>query len=161
MMVFATTRNPAKAEALTAIAVDHVLLDDGNIADRVRAITPNGVDTSLELVGTPTLPDTLRATRIHGVVCFTGMLSRQWTVRDFYPIDYIPYGVRLTAYAGGATDLPPHILQGYFDDIEAGRASVPIDHVYWLEQIREAHTRMESGNATGKLIVVNSEPDNK
>lgn len=160
-MGFATTRNPAKAEALTAIGVDHVLLGDGNIADHVRAITPNGVDTALELVGTPTLPDTLRATRIHGVVCFTGMLSNQWTVRDFCPIDYIPYGVRLTAYAREATDLPPRILQGYFDDIEAGHALVPIDHVYRLEQIREAHTRMESGNATGKLIVVNSEPDNK
>jgi NADPH2:quinone reductase len=28
-----------------------------------------------ELVGTPTLPDTLRATRVHGTVSFTGMLS--------------------------------------------------------------------------------------
>ena len=27
----------------------------------------------------------------HGVVCFTGMLSNEWTVRDFYPIDYIPH----------------------------------------------------------------------
>ncbi len=77
------------------------------------------------------------------------------------PTDYIPYGVRLTAYAGEATDPPPRILQGYFNDIEAGRTPVPIGHVYRLEQIRETHTRMEHGNATGKLIVVNSEPDNK
>jgi hypothetical protein len=34
------------------------------------------------------------------VVCFTGMLSNQWTVADFYPIDYIPSGVRLSAYGG-------------------------------------------------------------
>ena len=40
----------------------------------------------------PTLPDTLRSTRQHGVVCFTGMLSNVWTVRDFYPIDYRVYG---------------------------------------------------------------------
>ena len=38
------------------------------------------------------------ATAFHGVVCFTGMLSNAWTVRDFYPIDYLPRGVRLTAY---------------------------------------------------------------
>jgi hypothetical protein len=37
---------------------------------------------------TPTLPDTLAATRVHGVVCFTGMLSNQRTVPEFYPIDY-------------------------------------------------------------------------
>ena len=37
----------------------------------------------------PTLSDALRATAIHGVVCFTGMLSNQWMVRDFYPIGYL------------------------------------------------------------------------
>lgn len=25
-----------------------------------------------------------------GVVCFTGMVSNQWTVPDFYPIEYCP-----------------------------------------------------------------------
>ncbi len=90
MIVLSTTRNPGKAAALTDIGVDHVLIDDGDLARQVRAIVPDGVDTALELVGTPTLPDTLRSARVHGVVCFTGMLSNEWTVRDFYPIDYIP-----------------------------------------------------------------------
>ena len=56
---------------------------------------------------TPTLPDTLAATRVHGVVCLNGMLSNQRTVPEFYPIDYLPRGVRLTAYSGDAADLPP------------------------------------------------------
>ena len=30
------------------------------------------------------MPDTLCATAIHGVVCFSGLLSNQWTVRDFF-----------------------------------------------------------------------------
>jgi NADPH2:quinone reductase len=97
MTVISTTRNPNKSAALTDIGVDHVVIDDGNVARQIREILPDGVDTALELVGTPTLPDTLRSTRKHGVVCFTGMLSNVWTVRDFYPIDYIPRGVRLTA----------------------------------------------------------------
>ena len=63
----------------------------------VRRVIPDGVDTALELVGTPTLPETLRATRVHGMVCFTGMLSNQWTMQDLYPIEYLPRGVRLTA----------------------------------------------------------------
>jgi hypothetical protein len=25
-------------------------------------------------------------------VCFTGMLSNEWTVHDFYPIEYLPRG---------------------------------------------------------------------
>ena len=153
MTVVSTTRNPGKAGALTNIGVDHVLIDDGDLAGQVRAIVPDGVDTALELVGTPTLPDTLRATRVHGVVCFTGMLSNKWTVDDFYPIDYIPHGVRLTSYGGDANDLPPRVLQEFLDAVVAGDAVVPIDHVYNMDQIVEAHTAMEADRASGKLVV--------
>jgi len=152
-LVFATTRDPAKAESLRAVGVDHVIVDDGEIAAQVHRILPDGVDAALELVGTPTLPDTLRSTRVHGVVCFTGMLSNQWTVRDFYPIDYLPRGVRLTAYSGEADDLPTEVLQAFLDDVAAGQAVVPLDRIFTLDQIQEAHTVMEQGTARGKLVV--------
>ena len=113
MTVLATTRDPAKRAALTGAGADYVLIDDGQVAAQVRQIFPDGADSAVELVGTPTLPDTLRSVRVHGVVCFTGMLSNQWTVRDFYPIEYLPRGVRLTAYGGGAADLPPRLLQRF------------------------------------------------
>jgi NADPH:quinone reductase-like Zn-dependent oxidoreductase len=153
MRVLSTTRNPAKADALTGVGVDHVVIDDGSVAEEVRAIVPGGVDAGLELIGTPTLPDTLRATRVHGVVCFTGMLSNQWTVKDFYPIDYIPRGVRLTAYGGDAGDLPADVLQDFLDAVAEGTATVPIARVFQLEQIVEAHALMEAGRASGKLVV--------
>ena len=154
MTVLSTTRNPAKADALVKVGVDHVVVDTGSVATEVRRIYPEGVDTALELIGTPTLPDTLRATRVHGVVCFTGMLSDQWTVKDFYPIDYIPRGVRLTAYGGDAADLPAAVLQGFIELVQDGRVTVPIAHVYNMDQIVEAHTAMEAGTMSGKLVVV-------
>jgi NADPH:quinone reductase-like Zn-dependent oxidoreductase len=154
MIVLSTTRSHSKIEALTKIGVDHVLIDDGLIADKAREIVPSGVDTALELIGTPTLPDTLAATRVHGVVCFTGMLSNEWTVRDFYPIDYIPRGVRLTAYTGEASDLPAQVLQDFLDAVAAGEAVVPLYRAYRLDQIRDAHAEMEAGSATGKIVVL-------
>lgn len=154
MTVLSTTRNPGRVEILQTLGVDHVLVDDGEVALQVRSVVPDGVDAALELVGTPTLPDTLRATRVHGVVCFTGMLSNQWTVRDFYPIDYLPRGVRLTAYGGDATDLPAEVLQDFLDAVAAGEAHVPIHRVYRLEDIAEAHAEMEAGRAAGKLVVL-------
>jgi NADPH:quinone reductase len=153
MSVLSTTRNPAKHAALAAVGVDHVLVDDGRIAPQVRRILPDGADTALELIGTPTLPDTLRSVRVHGVVCFTGMLSNQWTVRDFYPIDYLPRGVRLAAYGGEAGDLPPQLLQGFLDQVAAGTAVVPIGHVFGFDEIVEAHRAMEDGRLAGKLVV--------
>jgi NADPH:quinone reductase-like Zn-dependent oxidoreductase len=153
MSVLSTTRNPAKAPTLTAVGVDHVLIDDGDVARQAREIVPEGVDAALELVGTPTLPDTLRATRVHGVVCFTGMLSNAWTVPDFYPMAYLPRGVRLTAYGGDASDLPAPVLQEFLDAVAAGEATVPIHRVYALDEIVRAHADMEAGVASGKLVV--------
>ena len=154
LTVLASTRDEAKREALAAIGVDHVLIDDdGGLAAAVRRIVPDGVDAALELVGTPTLPDTLRATRVHGVVCFTGMLANRWTVPDFYPIDYIPRGVRLTSYAGGAADLPGSVLQEFLQAVGDGTASVPIGRVYTFDEIVQAHTDMEESRASGKLVV--------
>lgn len=153
MTVLSTTRSVGKADALTKIGVDHVLVDDGQIAASVRAILGDGVDTALELVGTPSLPDTLRATKVHGVVCFTGMLSNQWIVEKFYPIDYLPRGVRLTAYGGDAGDLPGEVLQRFLDAAATGAATIPIDRVFTLDRIQQAHAYMESGDATGKLVV--------
>jgi hypothetical protein len=55
-----------------------------------RPCLPEGVSGAVELVGTSTLRDTLQATAVHGPVRFTGRLSDQWTVPDFYSIDYLP-----------------------------------------------------------------------
>jgi len=154
LTVLSTTRRPERAAALEAVGVDHVVVDDGEVAPKVRGMVPAGVNVALELVGTPTLPDTLRATAFHGVVCFTGMLSNAWTVRDFYPIDYIPRGVRLTAYSGAADDLPTDVLQAFLDKVATGRMTVPRDRIYSLDEIATAHADMEAGNAAGKLVVV-------
>jgi NADPH:quinone reductase len=154
LTVLSTTRSKSKIGVLQAAGVDHALVDDGHVARLVREILPTGVDTALELIGTPTLPDTLQAARVHGVVCFTGMLSNEWVVKEFYPIDYLPRGVRLTAYGGEAADLPESILQGFIDSVEAGQVAVPVGHVYGFDEISRAHAAMEAGTATGKLVVL-------
>jgi NADPH2:quinone reductase len=152
--VVATTRQPDRVQALLDHGADHVIVDDGPIAGRVRALVPNGVDAGLELVGTPTLPDRLQATRVHGTVCFAGMLSNQWTVPDFYPIEYIPRGVRLTAYGGGSADLPGDVLQGHLDRVATGTVSLGPINVHEFEDIREAHSDLEHNRVFGKHVVL-------
>ena len=50
LTVLSTTRNPAKARRCAAIGVDHVLIDDGDVADAgARDPAPDGVDAALEL----------------------------------------------------------------------------------------------------------------
>lgn len=152
--VLSTTRRADRVDALMAHGVDYPIVDAGQIAPQVRAIIRNGVDAALELVGTPTLPDTLASARVHGTVCFTGMLSNQWIVPNFYPIAYLPRGVRLTAYSGGSDDLPAEVLQRYLDRLSTGEVSLGPIRVYDLEQIRQAHLDMEHNRALGKMVVM-------
>lgn len=159
MTVYATTRRKQARSLLESVGVDRVLIDDGEIAAKVRQSLPAGIDGAVELVGVNVLKDTLKAVRTGGVVCFTGMLSDQWTIPDFYPMDWLPNGVRLTAYSGEAADLAPATLQGFLDEVAAGRATVPIGKVYRLDQIVTAHEDMEAGRVGGKgVVLLDGEP---
>ncbi len=152
--VLSTTRSPERAGELRAMGVDHPLVDSGTIADQVSELMPDGVDAVLELVGCSVLADTLRTVRRHGIVCFTGALAGQRTIPDFTPF-MIPSGVRLTSYAGGATDLPAQVLQQHLQAIAAGRLKAPVAKVYHgLEQVREAQADVEAGTTPGKHVVL-------
>jgi NADPH2:quinone reductase len=154
MTVYSTTRNPGSRELLEAAGATHVIIDDGAVAATVRELVPDGVDGAVELVGVNVMRDTLRATRTGGTVCFTGMLSDQWTIPEFYPMDWLPNGVRLTAYSGEASDLTQSELQGFLDAVAAGDARVPIGRTFTVDEIVQAHVLMEGGGAGGKIVVL-------
>jgi NADPH:quinone reductase-like Zn-dependent oxidoreductase len=153
MTVFSTTRRADRLGDLAAIGVDYPMVDDGNVAAQVRAIAPDGIEAALELVGAPTLPDTLAAIAIHGTVCFTGMLSNQWLLHDFYPNGDLPRGVRLTGYHGDASDLPASVLQEFLDAVAAGSITVPVGAVFAFDDIGAAASAMETDSVVGKIVV--------
>lgn len=149
--VLATSRREAGLEVLAGRGLEPVL-DDGVVAGRVRELVPGGVDGVLELVGVPTLRDSLLATKVHGTVCFSGMLSDSWTIPDFYPMDWLPNGVRLTAYSGESSDLPAAQLQRVLDRIVAGALSLLPVRSHPLEEIVRAQEDMARGGAPAKLV---------
>lgn len=153
--VISTTRNPARESFLREHGADHVIIDDGSIAAKVREIRPDGVDGALELVGLPVLQDTLCAVRRGGNACFTGSLSGIWTLDQFDPFALIPTGVRLTTYGGEASDLPAEAFAHQLTGIAAGRITPAIAKVYHgLENVGQAHKDVESGTTPGKHVVV-------
>ncbi|HZE51229.1 MAG TPA: zinc-binding dehydrogenase, partial [Jatrophihabitantaceae bacterium] len=152
----ATTRRPAKIDALTAAGVDHVLVDDGeSLAASLHAVWPEGPDYVLDLVGTTTAVQSLHLVRRGGTVCVTGSLSG-WLIPDFEPIAMIPSGTRLTAFhsdnlkgsAGTA------VLRQVIREVEAGVYRPNVDRVFDLDDIVAAHHYMENNQATGKVVVV-------
>ncbi len=151
--VIATTRKSERETMLKANGADHVVIDDGQIADAVRELVPTGVDAVLELIGTTTLLDSLTATAQGGVVCMTGMVGDSWEFERFSPMGAIPTAVSLTTYAGVAEDFMATPLQDFINVVESGAAKVPIGKVFTIDEIVEAHRTMEENKAGGKIVI--------
>ena len=153
--VIATTRNPDRADLLRRQGADEVLVDNGDVADQVRKAHPDGLDAALELVGLNVIADTLRTLRRGGTGCFTGALSGAWTLEEFSPFDVIPNGVRLTCYAGQASDLPADAFADQLEAIAAGRITPAIAATYQgLDSVADGQRALESRHSSGKHVVV-------
>ncbi|MDQ0968382.1 NADPH2:quinone reductase [Flavobacterium sp. W4I14] len=152
--VIATTRSVRKRQYLLQNGADEVLIDDGKLSDMVKQVSPNGVDKILELIGTSTLKDSLQCAAPGGTVCMTGMLSEQWSIADFAPMDYIPATIHLTVYDSGQIRVGNEHFHEFIRDIEAGNIRVAIGHTFTLDEIASAHRFMESNKAGGKIVVI-------
>jgi NADPH:quinone reductase-like Zn-dependent oxidoreductase len=153
-IVAATTRRPDREQLLRASGVDQVFIDMGAIAEQVKEVCPSGVHKVLELVGTTTLKDSLRCTKLHGIVCMTGAVGNSWSLDDFAPMEAIPTAVSLTTYAGEAEDFMRTPLEELIEQIAAGTLQVQIGKVFHLDDIVDAHRCMEENKAGGKIVVL-------
>jgi NADPH:quinone reductase-like Zn-dependent oxidoreductase len=152
--VGATSRS-ASGEALVRDAgADCFFLDEGAIAQAVRKRWDGGADKVLELVGTTTLADSLRATREPGIVCMAGMVGDRWSLADFAPMDVIPSAVSLTTYSGDVSDFVALPLQKLVDQVASGHLAIAPSRVFHIDDIVDAHRTMESNQAGGKIVVL-------
>lgn len=153
LTVISTTRNLKKKEALIDNGADYVIIDNGTVSDQVREIFPIGVNKVLELIGTRTLKDSLKCIAPKGVVCMTGILGNEWTMKEFTPMDDIPSLGRLTVYKGESKNISKELLQEFIDNVENGTIKLNIDKVFQLNEVAEAHQYMEDNKAKGKIVV--------
>lgn len=154
--VLATTRNSAKVATLRQQGAHHVLIDNGEIAPAVKRLFPQGVNAVLELVGTVTLLDSLQAVAPKGILCYSGILGNAWVLEHFDVMAAIPSTVRLTTYGSNAINAveTTAALQYIVDAVAQGRYRVPLDRVFHLDEIVEAHRYMEENRASGKIVVL-------
>ena len=136
-----------------AAGATHVLVDDGSIAHKARAICPKGFDRVLELVGATTLLDSLQAVRRGGIVCMTGILGGKWVLSEFHPMGDVPTGVKLTTYSGESSDISRAQLQDYVSLIESGELTLKVGPNLPFEKLHEAHTMMDQNRANGKIVI--------
>ena len=152
--VASTTRNPDRADLLRSGGATDVFIDNGSVAEGVRAKYPDGVDKVLELIGVTTLEDSLQCAKQGGIVCMTGIVGNKWSFDNFAPMDSIPTAVCLTCYAGEANDFMLTPMKDLAAQVAAGTLRVQIGRTFHLDDIVEAHRTMEENKAGGKIVVL-------
>jgi len=156
--VVATTRNPERAAMLKESGADTVLIDDGALADQVRARGLH-IDAVADLVGNSVLRDSLACLPPRGGLCQLGFLGGLAPVPDFNPLTDLPTGVQLSffgsAFVLGTPDYPLSSvpLQDIFNKAAGGQLRLRAPRVFGTEEIVEAHRIMESGAAGGKMVL--------
>lgn len=154
LTVVSTTRNHKKEQLLLENGASYVLIDDETIQYKVNRLFPGGVDKVLELVGTNTLKDSIKCVKPGGTICMSGMLSEQWSISAFSPMEFIPATVKLTIYDSGQIRSNVAVFQNFIEAVEAGEISLKIGKVFNLDDIVEAHVLMERNKADGKIIIL-------
>jgi NADPH:quinone reductase-like Zn-dependent oxidoreductase len=124
---------------LRLLGAEPVTYGDG-LADRVRALAPDGVDAALDVAGSNVLAELIHLAKGPQNVV---------TLADFDGAKQ--HGVR---FSSGFEGHAFHALSEIGPLIEAGRFWLPVDRTYPLSDISEAHRVSEWGHVRGRLVLV-------
>jgi NADPH:quinone reductase-like Zn-dependent oxidoreductase len=130
------TASEATSEFLRQLGAEPVAYGPG-LADRVRALAPDGITAATDLFGTETAETALAL----------GVPPERISTVAAGPNP--PGGVRAT----GGIDAQPDALEKITDAILAGKITVPIAAAFPVEQIRDAVTLQAGRRVHGKIVV--------
>ncbi|WP_433325970.1 NADP-dependent oxidoreductase [Spirillospora sp. CA-294931] len=133
------TASPPNHEYLRSLGAEPVTYGEG-LTDRVRALTPRGVDLALDVAGSGVLPE---------LIDLADGPENVITVADVGGAE--KHGVR---FSRGDTGRALHSLSEIGDLIESGRFSVPATHTFPLTEVAKAHQAGEQGHTHGKLVLL-------
>jgi NADPH:quinone reductase len=139
------TAGAANQEILRVLAVDRAIdyaaEDPAEVA--LQETGGAGVDAVFDTVGGDLVAKSLRATRLGGrLAC---ILSPQGDLSGIYTRNLSLHGIFLTREGARLREMTPLFQRGVVSPV--------IDRVLPLEQVSEAHRRLDSGHGAGKLIL--------
>jgi NADPH:quinone reductase-like Zn-dependent oxidoreductase len=108
------------------------------LADRVRALAPEGVDGGVDTAGRGSVRD---------LVELTGDPAKVVTIADFGAGEL---GVQVSTGGGGQAARMEQVA----DLLAAGRLELPIAGTFPLERIGEAYAESRAGHVRGKLVLL-------
>jgi NADPH:quinone reductase-like Zn-dependent oxidoreductase len=132
------TASPANHDYLRSLGAEPVAYGPG-LVDRIRAL--GTVDRALDVAGSGVLPELIE---------LAGGADNVVTIADFEGAR--TYGV--TFSSGGDDGHAFHALADIGELIESGRFCLPVERIFPLADIAEAHRVSEDGHVRGRLVLL-------
>lgn len=160
--VFGTSRTAEKLQKAKQYGLDGSVAIEGDVSVLVKAIREwtngRGVDVILDLVGAEYLNANLSAIAPQGRMMLVGTTSGSKAMLDFGVVMSKRLAIRGTVLRARSPEekaratrlFARHVVPLLAD----GVVRPVIDKVYRLEEIREAHQRLESNESFGKIVLV-------
>jgi NADPH:quinone reductase-like Zn-dependent oxidoreductase len=147
--VLAATHSPAKAPALRALGAEEVLVPGRErLHQRVQKLTGRrGADVVFEHVGAASWDESVRSAAYRGRIVTCGATSgalAQTNLAFVFAKELAIHGATL----GSRED-----LAAVLDLVQQGRLQPVVDRVLPLAQCRAGHEILESGGASGKIVL--------
>ncbi|KAJ6513900.1 GroES-like protein [Mycena vitilis] len=159
-VVTATSRKVERADALKALGVHEVLLEEGAALGDKLILEGRKFDKILELVGNSTLLGSLRLVQRGGRLCLAGFLGGLEPI-DFNPLLQMASGVHFSFFGSfvfGNSEFPlaDVPLAELLELVASGKLEAEPKRVFEFGEsgVWEAHREMEAGQAAGKMVVV-------
>lgn len=145
------TAGTGRADIAKELGADVVL--DHNDPDW-RAQVPDGIDVVFESIGGPRAAEVLGKVRRRGRILAYGLLSGEFPAISV--ADLIPRGLTLIG-CGGLEAFGKDVGEARGEALELvanGTLKPLIDRTYSLDEVAEAHKRVESREGVGKVVLV-------
>jgi NADPH:quinone reductase len=156
--VTATSRNAARFEELKKLGAKDVLLEVPDLSARVAETGHGKFDVLLNLVGNTVVLDSLKMVRRGGKMCLAGWLGGLAPIADFNPLLQMASGIDFNFFGSfvfgtGEFPLSDVPLGDIVQTVADKKFTAKPARVFRFEEIQEVHRVMESGGASGKMVV--------
>jgi NADPH2:quinone reductase len=141
VLATASSGNHALVRELGALPIDYKSEDPVQVA--LDHTDGTGVDAVLDLVGGENLVKSAAATRPFGRLAT--VLAPAGELKPLYQRNQVLHGIMLTRERRRLEELSPLF--------ERGRVRPLVQQVLPLEQVRQAHEKLDSGHGTGKTVL--------
>jgi NADPH:quinone reductase len=137
------TASPRRHDALALLGAEPVAYGEG-LAERVRALAPDGVDAALDTVGTDEAVDVS-----------TTLVADRSRIASVAAFDRAPgLGIQLLDDTGKGRALRRAARPDLIELAHERKLDVAVDRTYPLAEVRSAHEYISGAHATGKVVLV-------